>query len=79
MDNFNTQTINGAELDGVTMGSSNKSSRVAGNRNPDRQDENPEMKVQKSRYEHLVGVEAEHVETAGGPCHQLGGGRPLNK
>jgi hypothetical protein len=47
LDNFNTQTSNRAELDGVTLGSSNKSSRVPGNRNPYRQDENPkrEMKI----------------------------------
>ena len=54
LDNFNQQTSNGAELDGVTLGSSNKSSRVPGNRNPDRQDEIPEMKTQKSRNENLV-------------------------
>ena len=37
------------------------------------------MKVQKSRDENLVGVEAEHFENAGGPCHQLGGGAPLKQ
>ena len=79
LDNFNQQTSNGAELDVVTLGSSNESSRLPGNRKTERQDENPEMKVQKSKDENLVGIEAVQVETAGGPCHQLGGGAPLNQ
>ena len=68
MDNFNTQICNRAELNGVTLGSSNRSPRVPGNRNPGRQDDNPEKKAQKSRDDNPV-VDVAHIETAGGPCH----------
>ena len=63
--NINIQMSNGAVLHGVTQGSSNKSSKVLGNRNLGRQDENPEMKSQKSGDDNSV-VDEEHVETPGG-------------
>ena len=76
--NSNIQMSNKAVLLGVAQGSSNESPKVPGNRNLGRQDENPEMKPQKSKDEISV-VTKEHVETSGGPCHQYGGGAPLKQ
>ena len=57
---------NEAVLLGVTQGSSNVSSKVPGNRNLGRQDENPEIKSKKSKDEISVIVKEDATNIVGG-------------
>ena len=64
----------------VNLDSSNGSSKVPGNGDLGRQDENPSVNKTHERVATYYDVENadenDAMEAKGGPCHHFGGGRP---